>query len=289
MRQKEEKHVRQLDFASTCFHSKTNIGAFVPYRNIDFGVLAVFVLKLLHPLLLPLPLLLVQAFQVLASLVLLQHLVAFKLLVTFSVIVLQVLGCLENSQKKAINFKFFSFRSWVTYNTKQRFMVSRTFTNRLFWPVILAPISLLSVIMILLECDGIYHFPTKNLNRLATEQLEFFSFSAHSKTAAFHLVLYDLTVEMSSSRSLASKVFWLWGSRCSNCFSREAWSICRASGHIHKLLNTCRASDTRDFHYVLYILNTSLPLLWLHSFLNAFLTNLHPCVYLGYVVMAVAK
>lgn len=66
-----------------------------PYRSVDFGVLPVFLLQLLHSLLLPLPLLLVQALQIFPSLVLLQHLVAFELLVSLSVVVLQVLGGLN--------------------------------------------------------------------------------------------------------------------------------------------------------------------------------------------------
>lgn len=85
------------------------------YRRVDFGVLAVFVLKLLHPLLLSVPLLLVQALQVLPPLVLLQHLVAFELLVSLGVVVLQVLGGLETkSQTEDVVLKS---KSGVRYNT----------------------------------------------------------------------------------------------------------------------------------------------------------------------------
>lgn len=134
------------------------MGVFVPYRNIDFGVLAVFVLKLLHSLLLLLPLLLVQAFQVLPSLVLLQHLVAFKLLVSLSVVVLQVLGGLEKRARERL----------ATLNSFHSEVGSLTIQSKDSW--CLEP-------------------------------------SLTGCSAVFHLALYDLTVEMSSSRSLASKVF----------------------------------------------------------------------------------
>lgn len=81
------------------------MGAFVPYRSIDSGVLAVFLLKLLHSLLLPLALLLVQALQVLPSLVLLQHLVALELLVPLGVVVLQVLGGLDKEPDGGCHLK----------------------------------------------------------------------------------------------------------------------------------------------------------------------------------------
>lgn len=82
-------------------------------------MLAVFLLKLLHSLLLFLPLLLVQALQVLPSLVLLQHLVAFELLMSLSVVVLQVLGGLETkSQTETVVMKS---KSGATFNTKQTF------------------------------------------------------------------------------------------------------------------------------------------------------------------------
>lgn len=77
--------------------NKTNEHA--TYRGVNFRVLAVFLLHLLHPLLLPLPLLLVQTLQVLPPLVLLQHLVALELLVPLGVIILQVLGGLTKTQK----------------------------------------------------------------------------------------------------------------------------------------------------------------------------------------------
>lgn len=64
-------------------------------RSVDFGVLPMFLLQLLQPLLLLLPLLLVQTLQVLTPLVLLQHLIAFELLVSLCIVVLQVFGGLD--------------------------------------------------------------------------------------------------------------------------------------------------------------------------------------------------
>lgn len=75
------------------------------YRSIDFGVLAMFLLQLLHSLLLLLPLLLVQALQVLPPLVLLQHLVAFELLVSLGVVVLQVLGGLDREPDRGCHLE----------------------------------------------------------------------------------------------------------------------------------------------------------------------------------------
>lgn len=71
-------------------------------RSVDFGVLSMFLLQLLQPLLLVLPLLLVQALQVLTPLVLLQHLIAFELLMSLSVIVLQVFGGLDTVRQPRI-------------------------------------------------------------------------------------------------------------------------------------------------------------------------------------------
>lgn len=70
-------------------------GRICAYRNVDFGMLPVFLLQLLQSLLLFLPLLLIQTLQVLSPLVLLQHLVAFELLMPLGVVVLEVLGGLK--------------------------------------------------------------------------------------------------------------------------------------------------------------------------------------------------
>ena len=93
---------KKMSKSSIHFHKKPPKNLHVricEYRSVDFRVLAVFILQLLHPLLLFLSLLLVQALQVLPSLVLLQHLVALELLVPLCVVVLQILGGLNNKSQ----------------------------------------------------------------------------------------------------------------------------------------------------------------------------------------------
>lgn len=72
----------------------------VAHRSVNFRMLAVFLLQLLHSLLLLFSLLLIQALQVLPPLVLLQHLVALELLVSLCVIVLQVLSGLDEKPER---------------------------------------------------------------------------------------------------------------------------------------------------------------------------------------------
>lgn len=104
MQQKEEQHERELD-SLPLVSPKNQHRCICAYRSVDFGVLAVFLLKLLHSLLLLLPLLLVQALQVLPSLMLLQHLVAFELLVPLSVVVLQVLSGLDREPDRGFHLE----------------------------------------------------------------------------------------------------------------------------------------------------------------------------------------
>lgn len=77
-----------------------NTDVSVTHRSINFRVLAVFLLQLLHSLLLFFSFLLIQALQVLPPLVLLQHLVALELLVSLCVIVLQVLSGLDEKPER---------------------------------------------------------------------------------------------------------------------------------------------------------------------------------------------
>lgn len=111
---------------SHLFLMKSNMEVLVAYRCVDFRVLAVLLLQLLHSLLLFLPLLLVQTLQVLPPLVLFQHLVALELLVSLGVVVLQVFGGLEG-QDKSCHVKFFdAFHRKMRNKIKPQYQISQS-------------------------------------------------------------------------------------------------------------------------------------------------------------------